>query len=98
MMGFLVHTVFLPEKYRSQVFEQVCGFRYECFFSVTVFLPLQPTSRSNPEPSEGVQTAHGPAPRLAEGAMQRQPVQARVGYPAALPSPRLPRPEVRQRV
>ena len=49
-------------------------------------------------PSEGVQTAHGPAPRLAEGAMQRQPVQARVGYPAALPSPRLPRPEVRQRV
>ena len=58
------------------------------------------TSRSDPGPSEGVQTAHGPAPRLAEGAMQRQPVQARVGYPAALPSPRLglPRPEVRQRV
>ena len=48
------------------------------------------TSRSDPGPSEGVQTAHGPAPRLAEGAMQRQPVQARVGYPAALPSPRLP--------
>ena len=56
------------------------------------------TSRSDPGPSEGVQTAHGPAPRLAEGAMQRQPVQARVGYPAALPSPRLPRPEVHQRV
>ena len=48
------------------------------------------TSRSDPGPSEEVQTAHGPAPRLAEGGMQRQPVQARVGYPAALPSPRLP--------
>ena len=54
------------------------------------------TSRSDPGPPAGpvVQTAHGPQPRLAEGAVQRQPVQARVGYPAALPSPRLP-PEVR---
>ena len=58
------------------------------------------TSRSGPGPSAGpgvrpgVQTAHGPQPRLAEGTMQRQPVQARVGYPAAFPSPRLP-PEVR---
>ena len=52
------------------------------------------TSRSDPGPSAGVQTAHGPQPRLAEGAVQRQPVQARVGYSAALPSPRLP-PEVR---
>ena len=52
------------------------------------------TSRSDPGPSAGVQTAHGPQPRLADGTMQRQPVQGRVGHPAALPSPRLP-PEVR---
>ena len=59
------------------------------------------TSRSEPGPSAGPGLqAHGPQPRLAEGTVQRQPVQARVGYPAALPSPRLglPRPEVRQRV
>jgi len=41
-----------------------------------------------PGPSAGEETVHGPELLVATGPMQRRPVQARVGYPVSLPSPR----------
>ena len=47
------------------------------------------TTRSeDPGPSAGVETVDGPELLVATGPMQRRPAQARVGYPASLPSPR----------
>ena len=48
------------------------------------------TARSDPGPSAGVETTHDPESLLATGAMQREPVQARVGYPPRLPGPGRP--------
>ena len=42
----------------------------------------------DPGPSAGEETVHGPELLVATGPMQRRPVQARVGYPVSLPSPR----------
>ena len=54
------------------------------------------TARSDPGlASAGVETTHAPESLLAAGAMQRQPVQARVGYPPRLPGPGRPSPVVR---
>ena len=46
------------------------------------------TGSEDPGPSAEVETVHGPELLVDTEPMQRRPVQARVGYPVSLPSPR----------